>query len=157
MTHVFNDLRSASLISLGQLCDNNCDVLLQKKFLHVFKNNKKILHGVRNFTDGLWDIYLKQQSTIPKLNVIIQKATTKKDLIHFFHGTCFSPTKATFLRAIKNGNFISWPGLTYEAVNKFLSNTIPTAFGHLQQGRQNLQSTKQTEFHDQDLTLKKLI
>ena len=49
------------------------------------------------------------------------------------------------MRAIKNGIFLSWPGLTHDAVNKFLTNTIPTSFGYLHQEQQNLQSTKMAD------------
>ena len=41
---------------LGQLCNDDCEVLLSKKKLVVTKNNKQILHGDRNKSDGLWDI-----------------------------------------------------------------------------------------------------
>ena len=43
-------------MSLGQLCDNDCEIILNKKKLVVLKNNKKILHADRNRSDGLWDI-----------------------------------------------------------------------------------------------------
>ena len=64
-----------SLISLGQLTDDNCTIILNKKFLHVIKNFKCILTGHRNFTDGLWDIPLQNPAypTTKKLNVIIPK------------------------------------------------------------------------------------
>ena len=55
-TMVFSDLKSASLISINQLCDDNCNVLLNKKKLIVVKDDAIILQGVQNFTDGLWDI-----------------------------------------------------------------------------------------------------
>ncbi len=59
----------------------------------------------------------------------------KKDLIQFFHFACFSPSKDTFLKAIKNGNYISWPGLTYDVVNKYLDVSAATKLGRLQQER----------------------
>ena len=37
-------LGSASLVSLGQLCDDDYQVLLTKKDLTVFKGNRRILH-----------------------------------------------------------------------------------------------------------------
>ena len=74
----------------------------------------------------------------------MKKTTTKNDLIKFFHAACFFPTKQTLLAAIKNGNFLTWPGFTYENVNKYLDNSIVTNMSHLQQERQNLQSTKPT-------------
>ena len=49
-------LKSASLISIGQLCDDGCDVLLNNKKLLAIKEHKIILEGTRNYSDGLWDI-----------------------------------------------------------------------------------------------------
>ena len=47
-----------SLLSLGQLADNGCVILLDKSQLDVFKNFKLLLKGTRNLRDGLWDIPL---------------------------------------------------------------------------------------------------
>ena len=49
-------LSSVSLISLGQLCDDDCKVFLDKKILIVVKDDEMILEGKRNAEDGLWDI-----------------------------------------------------------------------------------------------------
>ena len=49
-------LQSALLISIGQLCDDNCDVLLNKHTLLTVKEKEVILEGTINQTDGLWDI-----------------------------------------------------------------------------------------------------
>ena len=62
--------------------------------------------------------------------------------MEYFQGCCFSPTKATFLQAVRNGNFITWPGLSSKTVEKFYKPTVFTAKGHMNQERQNLQSTK---------------
>ena len=53
---VLPDLTSSSLISLGQLCDDGCNVNLDKHKLSVYKEENLIMEGVRNKTDGLWDI-----------------------------------------------------------------------------------------------------
>ena len=59
-THVYNKLRSASLVSVGQLCDEDCLAVFSKKYLHIFnKNGKVIINGSRNLQDGLWDVDLK--------------------------------------------------------------------------------------------------
>ena len=132
--NILPKLQSASLVSLGQLCDDDCEVNLNKKFLHVIKGKKEIIKGYRNSTDGLWDIPIPVYLKSPKkqhASVIIQKQTNKKDLIQFYHAACFSPTIATFLKAVKNGNFISWPGLTPNLINKFLKPTVAAHFGHL--------------------------
>jgi hypothetical protein len=58
------------------------------------------------------------------------------------HAACFSPVKSTWITAIKNGNFSSWPGLTEHAVEKHLSKSTSTTKGHLNQQRQNARTTK---------------
>ena len=76
-----------------------------------------------------------------KLNVIIFKNKTKSKLATYLHACCFSPTQSTCICGIKNGNFISWPGLTDHLIFK-MSPSINTSKGHLTQEISNLQSTK---------------
>ena len=73
--NVLPSLKSASLILLGQLCNDDCNISLDKRAIKVYKNNKKILQGPRNYTDGLWDINIPLQSkhTQQSMSVIIQK------------------------------------------------------------------------------------
>ena len=74
--------------------------------------------------------------------MILRKDKTKNDLIQYHHAACFSPTKKTFLEAIKRNHLQSFPGLTAEAVRKHLIDTVHTAKGHLNQEASGLQSTK---------------
>ena len=60
----------------------------------------------------------------------------------FFHGAMGSVVPSTWIRAIKNNQFASWPGLTFDLVTKHLSPLVVTAEGHQKQEFQNLQSTK---------------
>jgi hypothetical protein len=57
----------------------------------------------------------------------------QKDLINYLHAACFSPVKSTWIKAIKNGIFSSWPGLNEHSVEKYLSKSTSTAKGHLNQ------------------------
>jgi hypothetical protein len=66
----------------------------------------------------------------------------RKYLINYLHAACFSPVKSTWIMAIKNGNFSSWPGLTEHAVEKHFSKSTSTTKGHLNQQRQNARTTK---------------
>ena len=65
-------------------------------------------------------------------------------MIQFYHAASFSPSISTFFKAVENGNFQTWPGLTPELITKYLKHTIATHYGHLNQERQNLQSTQQS-------------
>ena len=65
-------LNSASLVSIGQLCDDECDVYLNKKILIAVKDKVIKLDGTRNYTDGLWYIPV-QNSSITEINHTISK------------------------------------------------------------------------------------
>ena len=47
-TAILPTLKSSSLISLGQLCDDNCKVLLTKKNLLVIKDQRMIINGTKH-------------------------------------------------------------------------------------------------------------
>ena len=214
-------LKSSSLISIGKLCNDNCDVTFNKQSMFVNKNDNTIMVGKRNFSDDLWDtqlpvhkmalhadnyippsdystlyhksvtpsiitdsIPIKKQkrvnlllepfgdmhsliehnacdqaikeathqdytncsvypSTPPQesLSVIIQKKQPQMDLAKYLHAACFSPVRSTFIKAIENNHFHSWPGLTPALIKKHLPDSIATASGHLTQENQHLQST----------------
>ena len=199
-------LTSSNLISIGQLCNDGCNVIMDKDKMVAIKDNQVVLKGIRNKLDGLWDIPitktsittnccdspalhggLYKQQTLPqqippsiplkkpnisklphhlnhlltlaksndfdnaletqrlvdgKANIIIKKKQTHLELVNYLHAACFSPTKSTFIAAIKKGFLKSWPGLTAKLVDKYLNDSVATAQGHLNQQRQHLQSTK---------------
>ena len=62
---ILPNLRSASLISMGQLCDDGCDVLFNAQRLIVIKNEKIVLQGMRNRRDNLWDIPIQKRKISP--------------------------------------------------------------------------------------------
>ena len=67
---VLPKLKCSNLILIGQLCDDEYSIILDKKKTIAFKNNKVILKGIRNKTDDLWDI------PIPKTNITKDYCTT---------------------------------------------------------------------------------
>ena len=46
--YIFNDLATGSLISIGQLCDNNCIALFSKYTFKITKNKMVIFEGKCN-------------------------------------------------------------------------------------------------------------
>lgn len=143
---------------MGQLADDGCDIQLNKNTIVITKNNRKILTGTRNNTDGLWDIPLKpisqgdniensrtrQQTCTNHLHMIVHKKQSVKTLVHYLYACMFCPPKSTFLKAIANGNLITFPGLTLKVATKYLEELPATALGHLDQERKNIQSTTNT-------------
>ena len=147
---VLPGLTSANLISVGQLCDDGCEVRFNKEAATILKNNKIITTGIRNLRDGLWDILLASTpvQTVPsttsyQANAIISLEQTKRELLDYLQATLFSPIKSTTLRAILNNNLMSFPGLeNIKFVQKYFENNINTLAGHQKQERKNIQSTK---------------
>jgi hypothetical protein len=142
-----------TLISLGQLCDNGCDyVLLDKQYASIIKDGIATIIGLRDPSNGMWlaDItptgvinpYPAQHPTYQNVANSAYEQTNKTQLIHFLHRTCFSPVLSTWIQAIDKGFFTTWPGLTAEAVRKFLPKSLATAKGHLKASPKNLRSTK---------------
>ena len=133
--HIFDGLHSASLISSVQLCDDECISILDKNEINTLKDKTLILKGHRNKTDGLWDIPISRPVRYCAL-AIITRDKTKIELIQYIHGCCFSPTQRTFLKAIKNGKFLTWPGLNNQQLLNHIPPIIATALKHMDQERE---------------------
>lgn len=108
---------------------NECKYLVKKEL----KNDRLIGRNLSTFNEYL--------------NVIIRRKQTHSELADFLYAACFSPVISTFLQAVKNNHFITWPGRTPQLITKYLTKKIATAKGHLNQERKHLQSTK-TNPHD---------
>jgi hypothetical protein len=107
------------------------------------KNGKHLMYGSRDPKSRLWRVNLKQKFETKHVQCNhAHDNNNQKDLINYLHAACFSPVKSTWITAIKNGNFSSWPGLTEHAVEKHLSKSTSTTKGHLNQQRQNARTTK---------------
>ena len=134
----FYGLHSASLISLGQLCDNDCIAILDKNKINILKYSKLMLKGHQNKSDGLWYIPISKTSR-HRSHGIITRDKTKTYLIQYLQVCWFSPKPRTFMKVIKNGNFLTWPRLNNQTLLKYLPPSIATVLGQLYQERKNLQ------------------
>ena len=72
----------------------------------------------------------------------VYELKTKPEIIRYYHLTTGFPTKRTCIRAIKCGNFVSWPGLTIDAARKHFPESEETQKGHIRTQHQCLQSTQ---------------
>jgi hypothetical protein len=114
----------------------------------VSRNGNDVIYGSRDPKSRLWRVNLKQRMKpeIAQCNHAHDN-NNQKDLINYLHAACFSPIKSTWIKAIKNGNFSSWPGLNEHSVEKYLSKSTSTAKVHLNQQRQNARTTKIKDAH----------
>ena len=142
---VLPNLKNTSLLSLGQLCDDNCEVWLNKKSLKVIKDNKTIITGERNNTDGLWDVRIPiKNNTKPReaANVLIKIDGNKADLANYIHACMFSPNPKVLQKAINNKQLLTWPGIDKMNFEKYVQDNVATNLGHMKQERASLRTTK---------------
>ena len=58
------------------------------------------------------------------------------------HAAAGFPVNYTWLKAIKHGNYNSWPGLTYNNAAKYFLQSVETIKGHTVNSSQGVISTK---------------
>jgi hypothetical protein len=128
---------------VGKLCDNECSITFTQDQVTVSRNGKNVIHGSRDLKSRLWRVNLKQriEPDIVQCNHVHDN-NNQKYLINYLHAACSSPVKSTWIKAIKNGNLSSWPGLNEHTVDKHLSKSTSTSKGHFNQQRQNARTTK---------------
>jgi hypothetical protein len=150
--HVFPGMANHSLFSVWQLCDEGYIVTFKQASVTICESEKsQILNSPRDLNTGLWRINLKQTNNHipdPIANNAYELRNTGA-LVHYLHKALFSPTESAMLQAVKDGHLITWPGLTEDAINKYLKLTPATAMGHINQRRQNIRSTSKTPIANQ--------
>ena len=132
--HIFDGLHSASLISLFQMSDDYCVTILENNEINILKGRTIILKSHRNNIYDLWDIPISIPVRYCAM-AIITKDKKQTELILYLHEFCFRPNPRTFLKLIKNGNFLTWPGPNNQQLLKHLPTSISTALGHMDQER----------------------
>jgi hypothetical protein len=147
--HIFPQLAHA-LLSIGLLCDHGCTAIFDQQTVNIHYANQIIMTGYRDPHTNLWVIPMDT----PTPNNHLGPANTEHlansayhtsalpELVQFLHAACGSPVPSTWIRAIEQGHFATWPGLSANLVRKHLPKSIATVKGHLNQQRQNIRSTK---------------
>ena len=80
-SYILANLNNESLLSVGHLCDHDCEVHFKKNDCDVLHDNQVILKGIQNFYDGLYDINLPTPKPIKNV------AASKKNLIMLLNKT----------------------------------------------------------------------
>ena len=101
----FDNLQSGSLISIGQLCDDDCIAIFSKYDVQIIKDGQVLIKG-RQTDNGLWNIPLSEtpesittERTKQMANGVIEVNSTKGELTQYHSATLFNPVKSTLLHA----------------------------------------------------------
>ena len=129
-----------------------------------------VVRGWRDPASGLWRVPLTNDPAPNDANSVLLREDAVKEAalnlfdlpsversIRYLHACLGFPTKATWLKAIRRGNFVGWPLVTVENVNAYFPECDETPKGHLNQQRQGVRSTKRkvkaTDFEEVDTKL----
>ena len=142
-----------TLIGIGTICDTNCTVMFKKQHVIVISpEGKPILQGRREKKlPHLWRFDLKPNDRgKQKYTTTNQKRPESHSvydlpsieaIVRYMHATAGFPVKSTWLKAFKNGNYESWPGLTYNNAARYFPHSVETLKGHMLQSPKGLRST----------------
>ncbi|KAI2488787.1 hypothetical protein MHU86_25841 [Fragilaria crotonensis] len=151
--HIVPALQTASLLSMGQLCDAGCIVTFDAKIVTVHLDDELILTGARTPTTGLWHLNLVAPLDPHDMPVVdappslhnsfaAVHSATPAELVAFAHAALFSPAISTLRRALINGYLPHFMGLTAQTLAKHPPNSVAMVKGHMDQTRQHKNSTK---------------
>eukprot|EP00956_Cyclotella_meneghiniana_P011679 scaffold16433_cov32-Cyclotella_meneghiniana.AAC.5 len=133
---VVPESKPTALMSVSPLANNGYTTIF-----HPYQE------GCRNEA-GLWTVPLKDEATssqhldIDKAAMNVYDLPSTEEVVRFLHAALGFPTKATLLTAAKNGNLVTFPGLTPENINKHFPESDETQKGHMRRSRQGVRSTK---------------
>jgi hypothetical protein len=170
--HITPGVSQHSLHSTGKFSDANYITVFDKEMVNVYDANNTIftisrgaiLHGFCDPVLNLYQIplfdmvrnnntdtiivnrppteYLPDQPPPSKAVYNVYELKTQPELVQYHHASGGFPTKTTWLAAIKNKHFTSWPGLTLHAARKHFPNSEETHKGHGRKTPSGLCSTK---------------
>jgi hypothetical protein len=115
LVHIVPDLHNLSLLSIGQLCDADCDVQFNKHTVTVIYDSQIVLQGSGTPDTKLWHVSMKCPTDHALTSI---GATTQAELVAFAHATLFSPTLSTLEGALARNFITNFPGLTLQSLRQ---------------------------------------
>jgi hypothetical protein len=98
---VLDDLKTGTLISLSQLCEDDWITIFTKYDVKILKDSHVIIKGTR-MPNGLWSLPITADVTPNPANGILRTDRPKQELASYLHATLGSPVPSTLLRAIRH-------------------------------------------------------
>jgi hypothetical protein len=126
--NIFPALQGQALLSIGTFCDAGCTAVFLATEVCIEYKGKTVLTGAR-VPPGLWNTNLNN-TFVPSPQANSAYTTQlKSNAIKFLHALCFSPTTATWTKAIDQGFFKSIPILTASDVRRNLPKSMAMTMG----------------------------
>jgi len=107
----------------------------------IATRNPPVLQGCKEKGDNLWTVSANKEEGEKEANNVYNLPLMKQS-IHYLHAAAGFPVESEWIKAIKAGNYVSWPELTAETVHKHCPESDETQKGNMKQQCQNVRSTK---------------
>ena len=149
-----------SLISVNKMAENgyttifrpgNEGVTFHKKgTLTITTSEPPVLQGCKRRGENLWTVSVPTTKSTREKAADVYNLPSIAQTIKYLHAAAGYPTEDTWIKAIKAGNYISWPGLTATAARKHFPESDETHKGHMKRQRQGVRSTKTLQTINED-------
>jgi len=156
------ELKQNSLLSGPKFADANyitiltpTEVLIYDAHgLKITTNKEAVLRGWRDEVSGLWRVPLQTNCAPHKAKYLllpksceeaisnVYELPSTQQIVRYLHACAGFPTKTTWVKAIRAGNYATWPHLTLKAVHKHFPESDETQQGHMRSIKQGIRSTK---------------
>jgi hypothetical protein len=146
-------MENNSLFSVGQLYYEGYSILFSISEVTILDSKQKtLMKGSWDSNTGLWRINVCQK----KVQTRFSTATTQNQisaannvydlrntgaLVNYMHNAMFICTNYALIHTVNKGHLATWPGLTEDAINKYLNLTPATTMVNITQKRQNIRSS----------------
>ena len=104
--------------------------------------NNVFSHATQNTHWCFYRQKSRSEDGMQELIYNLTPTTNMEELAKYHHQSVCSPPKSSFLRAISNRQFMSFPGLTYQLISKHLPPSTAMDKGHIIRQRSGVQSTR---------------
>ena len=145
----------SALVSIPKLADAGYTTVFNKDGAAIYGNgttlitatSPPVLESERCEHTGMWTLDLNPTTSLPTpegqaaphktLSVIFDLPSARETFL-WYHASMGFPTKATFIDAVCNGNYSTWPKLTVTLINRYFPDLDKIVKGHLKGQRQGI-------------------
>jgi hypothetical protein len=151
----------STLVSVPKLADAGYTTVFSKEGAAIYDDHTTtitadkppILEADRCNLTGLWKLPLHPEGRAANgepphyeaINIIFNLPSACQNFL-WYNAAARFPPKETFIRAVHNGNYATWPKLTVHLIHIYMPDSNETAKGHLKGQRQGVRSMKQKAF-----------
>ena len=108
-----------------------------------------ILQGNKKKGEKLWTIEANDTSAKEHANKVYDLPSIAQT-VRYLHAAAGFPTEETWIKAIKKGNYSTWPTITTTIVRRHFPESDETQKGHMKRQRQGVRSTRVREETEPD-------